>query len=54
MLEGFQYCLAIRDLLVSKKKIRLKRIVSSAGNWIRTSDLIITNDLLCQLSYAGF
>ncbi len=26
----------------------------SAGNRIRTSDLIITNDLLYQLSYAGF
>ena len=24
-----------------------------AGEWIRTTDLLITNQLLCQLSYAG-
>ena len=26
---------------------------SGAGNWIRTSDLLITNQLLYQLSYAS-
>jgi hypothetical protein len=24
-----------------------------AGEWTRTTDLLITNQLLCQLSYAG-
>ena len=27
--------------------------INGASEWIRTIDLIITNDLLCQLSYAG-
>ena len=29
-------------------------LFAGAGNRIRTSDLLITNELLCQLSYAGF
>jgi hypothetical protein len=27
---------------------------TGARKWIRTTDLLITNQLLCQLSYAGF
>jgi hypothetical protein len=27
--------------------------ISGAGNWTRTSDLLITNQLLYQLSYAS-
>jgi|TARA_B110000196_G_scaffold170419_1_gene146389 hypothetical protein len=26
---------------------------TGARKWIRTTDLLITNQLLCQLSYAG-
>jgi hypothetical protein len=28
-------------------------LVPGAGEWIRTTDLLITNQLLCQLSYTG-
>jgi hypothetical protein len=27
--------------------------ISGAGEWTRTTDLLITNQLLCQLSYTG-
>lgn len=29
------------------------RAGDGAGEWIRTTDLLITNQLLCQLSYPG-
>ena len=29
------------------------RLGSGAGEWTRTTDLLITNQLLCQLSYTG-
>jgi hypothetical protein len=29
-------------------------LIFGAGERIRTSDLLITNQLLCQLSYTGF
>jgi hypothetical protein len=30
-----------------------RTIKTGARKWIRTTDLLITNQLLCQLSYAG-
>ena len=35
-------------------KLRKSMIFKRAGNRIRTDDLLITNQLLYQLSYAGF
>ena len=32
---------------------RIKLICCGAGDWTRTHNLLITNQLLCQLSYTG-
>ncbi len=34
--------------------LRLHGRTTGAGSRIRTDDLLITNQLLCQLSYAGY
>jgi hypothetical protein len=38
---------------VAKKKIAERRSCFGAGEWTRTTDLLITNQLLYQLSYAS-
>ena len=36
-----------------RHQIEQEPLIYGAGEWIRTTDLLITNQLLCQLSYPG-
>jgi hypothetical protein len=47
-LRGFDF---VRTLTLP---IILLEVTTGAGNRVRTDDLLITNQLLYQLSYAGF
>ncbi len=39
--------------LLGRRENSLTSGIYGAGEWIRTTDLLITNQLLCQLSYPG-
>ncbi len=39
--------------MVETKNPRKSGAYDGAGEWTRTTDLLITNQLLCQLSYTG-
>jgi hypothetical protein len=46
-------CLAGTDAAESTRPQRATSRWNGAGEWIRTTDLLITNQLLCRLSYPG-
>ncbi len=39
------------DTTIGQKGVKL--LIDGAGEWTRTTDLLITNQLLYQLSYTG-